>query len=103
MLVCFKLSMPNKGSWNGKWSGEENLYAIIRQVPKKHKTMPMIEELLKNNHYSYSFGDGWVARIEITQVEAKEANKIRQKSQGFCGYEWMIDSLIKNGKIQIDR
>lgn len=28
MLIQFTLSMPNVGSWNGKWSGRENLYAV---------------------------------------------------------------------------
>ena len=25
--LCFKLSMPNVGSWNGQWAGRDNIYA----------------------------------------------------------------------------
>ena len=35
MIVCFELSMPNVGSWNGKWSGEDRRY-IIRILGLKH-------------------------------------------------------------------
>ena len=30
MLVCFELSMPGVGSWDGKWSGSGDYYARVR-------------------------------------------------------------------------
>lgn len=33
-MVSFILTMPNKGSWNGKWAGEGNLYCIIKKLDK---------------------------------------------------------------------
>ena len=30
MILSFELSMPNIGSWNGKWTGSERVYAIIK-------------------------------------------------------------------------
>jgi hypothetical protein len=29
----------------------------------------------------------------VRAVDAKEARQIRKKSEGFCGYDWMIDSI----------
>ena len=29
MLICFTLSMPQVGSWNGKWTGAKNFYAEV--------------------------------------------------------------------------
>ncbi len=36
-MIAFILTMPNRVSWNGKWSGENDIHAIIkteRSVPK---------------------------------------------------------------------
>lgn len=36
-MIAFILTMPNIGSWNGRWSGENDLHAIVkteRSVPK---------------------------------------------------------------------
>jgi hypothetical protein len=37
-MIVFELSMPNKGSWNGKWSQEGQCFARVidqRKVPKE--------------------------------------------------------------------
>ena len=99
MLICFTLSMPNIGSWNGKWTGEKNLYALVKNIGRKKSAEEKAKEILKKKHYKYDFGDGWTARIDVRKVTAKEAVKIRKKSNGFCNYDWMVDSIIGNGKI----
>ena len=30
-MIIFELTMPNCGSWNGKWSGEERFYAKFKE------------------------------------------------------------------------
>ena len=51
------------------------------------------------NHY-YNFGDGWGANVSVRIVEgAKSRNQAIKGSKGFCGYDWMIDSILKHGKI----
>lgn len=88
--------MPSAGSWNGKWSGNGRVYAKIRKLDKKK------EVVLDGTSYSYRWDDGWCARVDVCKVDAKEANKIRRKSVGFYGYDWMIDSIIKHGKIILE-
>ena len=96
MWLCFRLSMPNVGSWNGKWTGEGDFYAVVRSF--KTKQSLEVAKLLKE-YYHYDFGDGWAAGISITKVDLKEVRAIKKNTKGFCGYEWMIDSIVKNGKI----
>jgi hypothetical protein len=45
------------------------------------------------------FGDGWGANVRMEAINSLEARMRRKVSSGFCGYEWMIDSIIKNNKI----
>lgn len=97
MLVSFELTMPNVGSWNGRWSGASSKHYLIRKLSKDGG-----EEVLQNKNYYYNFGDGWGANITVEKVDSVEAAKRRKISKGFCGYEWMIDSILKYGKIVDD-
>jgi len=92
-MLQFTLSMPNVGSWNGKWTGSEDFYAVVRseksaEVPIKH-----------GDYFHYSFGDGWSAGVKVSVIDSATAQKIKRKSKGFCGYDWMVSSILKHGKI----
>ena len=102
MLLAFNLTMPNVGSWNGKWTSESDLHAKIINFSQRYGASNAAKEKLKSikgKNFYYNFGDGWGANIEIRQVTASEASKIRRKSKGFCGYDWMIDSILQYGEI----
>jgi len=101
MILSFELSMPGVSSWNGKWSGESELYAKTINFGKSQKAEKKAKEILVKGYYGYSFGDGWSAGVSVKQVDAKEAAKIRRKSSGFCGYDWMVDSIRDNGEIKV--
>jgi len=102
MLLSFTLSMPNNNSWNGKWSGQGILYARVINVGRSKKAMKDAEEILRAGYYHYNFGDGWAAGVTVKEVDKKEAAMIRRKSHGFCGYDWMIDSIRNYGVIQTE-
>lgn len=97
MLVGFYLSMPTAASWNGKWSGEGRLFARVYSYRN-----PAVVQALVNRSYYYRWSDGWCACVEMKEIDRKEANRIRRKSQGFSGYDWMIDSILARGKILTD-
>lgn len=97
MILAFKLSMPNVGSWNSKWSGEDHLY--IKTKAFYGKSIVKALKIASERYYHYNFGDGWSAAITVSIVDAKEASKLRKKSKGFCGYDWMIDSIIDYNEI----
>lgn len=96
MNIAFNLTMPGRSSWNGQWSGEGQLYCVIRNVPNKRAA-----EILARRSYGYRWSDGWAARINVSQVDASAARRLRKKSQGFCGYDWMIDCIIRDGCIYV--
>lgn len=96
MILCFELSMPNVGSWNGKWTGANEYYAHVVNFGKTKKRIAKAKEILSKKYFHYNFGDGWSAGISVKQIDSKQSAKIRRKSAGFCGYEWMVDSIIDN-------
>lgn len=81
-----ELRMPNVGSWNGKWTGENNNYTVVFSKKKKD------EEHIGN--YYYNFGDGWGASVTIRHAEPRE--KVTNR---FYGYEWMLKEIKENGRI----
>lgn len=98
MYLRFDLSMPVASSWNGQWSGDGNPhYRIIclrgKRGAEKGKT------LLFASPYSYHFGDGWVAEINVRELDAKTARKLRKIPTNFGGYDWMLTSILACGKI----
>ena len=103
MLLEFKLSMPQVGSWNGKWTGEDNYYARVINISKKWGTgktaKELIKQMLDEGSFYYDFRDGWGMSVSVREVDSKEAAKIRKKSAGFCGYDWAIDSILQHQKI----
>lgn len=103
MLISFELSMPGNNSWNGKWSGEGRKYVRIVNVGASKKAAAKYGALVQTGYFSYDFGDGWRAGVTVTEVDAVAARKLRKQSAGFCGYEWMIESIRYNGKILSDK
>ena len=93
-MLLFTLSMPNVGSWNGKWTGEGRTYCRSRKVSRDK------EKELDGKSFYYDFGDGWCANVSVKKVYANEAGKAMRKSMGFCGYEWMINEIVTLGKIK---
>lgn len=102
IYVSFTLTMPNVASWNGKWSGEGMGYFITRSFPDKSEQANKIKELLagrSHQDFYYRWDDGWGANVCMEISNAASCRKLRKKSAGFCGYDWMVDSIIKNGEI----
>ena len=92
-MIVFELTMPSKGSWNGKWTQEGDLFVRTydqRKVPKEYW----------NKSFYHHWDDGWTACVTTYQMPASKARKLERKSKGFCGYDWMIRSIIESGKIQ---
>ena len=95
--LIFKLSMPHRGSWNNKWSGENINYTIAKRFYKNDfKKLPDIV----GKYHEYRWDDGWTAVVKVQHLtNIKEVKQLTKNSKGFCGYDWMIESLLKFGKI----
>lgn len=98
IYVAFRLSMPRNNAWNGKWGGEAKLFARVM----KFRTRNAADEILKRIDYGYDFGDGWFASVNVAEVSGEEKRRIEKQSSGFCGYDWMIDSICDFGRILND-
>ncbi len=94
MFIAFTLSMPGVASWNGQWTGSGKKYVRVLTI---HKAA---EEIVQGSPYRYDFGDGWAASVFAVEVDAKDARRLRRQTDGFCGYDWMIDSIRVKGKIE---
>ncbi len=94
MKLAFTLSMPSVNSWNGKWSGEDRSHVIVKTLPESAASA------IRGKSFHYSFGDGWVAAVAVSEVDTAEAERLTKQSAGFCGYDWMIDSILTHGDIR---
>ena len=93
-MIVFELTMPHAASWNGKWSGADQRHIRVKyesDVPKD----------LWNKDFDYRWDDGWCANVSVSRMPAKEARRLEKTSSGFCGYDWMITSLVKRGYIDV--
>jgi hypothetical protein len=89
--------MPGCGSWNGRWTGEESVHAIVKNLGTPQRAAKKGADLV--GRYSYDFGDGWRASVEVRVVDAAEARSLRKRSRGFAGYDWMVSELLDTGTI----
>lgn len=95
VVVKFILTMSKIGSWNGKWSGTDKEYALYQEVTE-------FKWVCLKNEYFYDFGDGWEVCIKvINPAVTPELGWSRRHvcTDGFCGYEWMVDAILLRGKI----
>ena len=111
MILVFKLSMPNNNSWNGKWTGQDKHYLKVVNFGRSKKGIEKAKKILNvpaaqrqatddSGSYYYNFGDGWGAGVSVFIVDgSKEAAMLRRKSDGFCNYDWMVDSIMDYGEI----
>lgn len=91
--VEFKLAMPHRGSWDNRWSGESRNYTLVQDIDEEKSAR------LDGRSWSYSWPDGWRAEISARIVPAGEE---REPSHGFHGYDWMVASILRYGKIYAD-
>lgn len=99
MILCFELSMPGRNSWNGQWSGDGNSYAKVVNFGRSKKAEAKAHALCEQGSFYFSFGDGWAASVRVREVDASEARRMRRLSRGFCDYDWMVDSILRDGFI----
>jgi hypothetical protein len=91
--VEFKLTMPSRASWNGGWSGDDRNFTIVREIDD------VIAAKLDGCSWPYRWSDGWFANVAARVVVPGSQ---LAKSDGFNGYDWMIDSILRYGKIYAD-
>lgn len=92
--LVFELSMPNRGSC--RWGGEDKRWLKFERIGSQKR----VDALLENGSWHYSWSDGWTARVNVTKVDAAESRRLRKLTKGFCGYDWMVDSILLYNEIR---
>jgi len=106
-ILSFELTMPRLVSWNGKWTGADNKYYIIKKVSDrffKNNIEKLLDDKITHNSYRwnswyYNFGDGWGVSVEMQIIDLPTAKKRIKVSRGFRGCDWMVNSIISYGEI----
>ena len=95
-MIVFKLTMPRNNSWNGKWSGADDVHIIT--LPDRWVPNDRI-----GNSYYYDFGDGWCACIDVIKMNANssEYRKMTRNNRGFSRYNLKLESIISNNEIKL--
>ena len=92
--LAFRLTMlchaPLRSSWQDK------NFVACRQFMEQLRT----RTIAVNGPYTYRFSDGYTAHISAFVINEAQRNRLLNESDGFGGYEWMIDSIIKHGEIK---
>ena len=98
--VEFKLSMPGRSSWDGGWSGADKNYAVVRELSDADLSRLFdgksagVDLATCERVWTHRWSDGWTALVSARVVPARAKLK---KSDGFNGYEWMIDNILRKG------
>jgi len=95
-IIKFELKMTNIASWNGKWSGEKEQFVNFRNL-SKGKILELLggQNGTETKYYRHDWKDGWGCNVVVSRSNAKEKRKLK-KHINFCGYEWMIENIIKH-------
>ena len=96
-MIAFELTMPNKGSWNNRWSGETKRY--IRCKREWGFSKETLEKII-NKDYTYSWNDGWTACVSVRKVDGKTAKHLIKISNGFYGYDWRCGRSLVYGRFR---
>jgi hypothetical protein len=90
--VEFRLTMPNANTWNGRWSGEGRNYSIVKTLADR--AAAALLEGKPTLSWFHSWDDGWCAEVTARVVSGR-----LPKSDGFCGYDWMVANILRWGTI----
>jgi hypothetical protein len=88
--------MPHAASWNGRWSGQDDGHFIFKSISDKY--FKENENKLIGSWF-YSWPDGWGAQINGRLITSDAKKKLQKINRGFCGYGWMVDSIMLAGEI----
>jgi len=95
-MIVFRLTMAKVPTWNGTWSGADKVFV-------RRRLDSVVPASVVGRVFIYEWDDGWSVRISVEKVSAAKAAGIAKQSKSFCGYDWMIDSIIKYGEILDER
>ena len=97
MILAFQLDKPGCDFWDGKWSGVGKKCLLTRAF-RSNVGIEQAKEILAKGYYHYRFPDGSSVGVIVCEVSIAQAGNLRKSSHGFCGYDWMVDTICKYGE-----
>lgn len=91
-MVAFTLTMPGAPAGVTNTFGEGKRYVVYRSLDF-HAFRQLLQRGQARRSWTHAFGDGWLARVTATEVPQAG------RSDGFGGYDWMVDDIIRLGEI----
>lgn len=101
--LLFEYGHTNIGSWDRKWPGEGRVYAKSKKIYKEQEeflaSKGISMKIGEQTTFIHNFEDGWTAKVTVTVGRASDFADILKRSEGFLGYDWMIDNILEHGRI----
>lgn len=101
--LLFEYGHKTIGSHNGKWGGQTLVFAKSKRLYKEQEQFLQSKGISTNlgdqTTFFHDFGDGWTAKVTMTVGRVRDFKEIMKQSKGFYGYDWMIDNILKYGRI----
>lgn len=94
-ILCFELDMPKVNTWNGQYTGAKNKRYIFCKLLDKY-AQPILDG---PKEHLYDFEDGWMARVAVSAVTAKQRREMEKVNCGFGRYDWMVSEIVEYGRI----
>ena len=91
--VEFRLSMSSRGNAVYSSFGEGRSYIAWRTV-KDDVAQALMDPQGEAGRWYHRWDDGWAALVTARVMNPGER---RAKSNGFAGYDWMIDNILRYG------
>jgi hypothetical protein len=90
--IEFRLSMPSTGNASSSSWGKDRDYVIVRTLPAAQADAVLNGTTRQS--WFHRWDDGWTALVTGRLMKTGER---RPKSDGFAGYDWMVDNIIRHG------
>ncbi|MHB8281271.1 MAG: hypothetical protein ACYDDE_00535 [bacterium] len=89
----------NTGNNSGKWSGYSKKHGKI--IKLSESDFKKFKNTVQNKYFwSHRFSDGWLISFSLNIIDSYKANKIKKTLDGVCGYENIVNEIIKTGEIK---
>lgn len=90
--IEFSLGMSGVSAWDGRWSGSSKNYTIVRGLSSTRSAALLSGK--DSATWFHHWPDGWCASVTARVMGKGER---RKKSDGFCGYGWMVSNILSYG------
>jgi len=99
MYIMFRLTVSRFQKVPSDNCVYDKFYVIAKEFNSNSDKLKADIITFRKNFY-YEFNNGLEVKISVIKLRCRvDFFKVKAESKGFCGYDWMVTSIIKNLKI----